>query len=87
MSERNNVPDQLTTNTSETVLLVLREAIGSETISLTDDFYLAGGHSLLIVRIIQRLRKQFAIDLPIRQFGVNSQIAALVAACRPSTTE
>jgi hypothetical protein len=63
------------------VLTVLRELIGNDSISLTDDFYLVGGHSLLILRIVKRLREEFGIHLDARYFGVSSQIAALVAAC------
>lgn len=66
---------------SDAVLTVLRDLIGNESISLTDDFYLAGGHSLLILPIVKRLREEFGIHLDVRYFGVNSQVAALVAAC------
>lgn len=68
----------------ETVLKVLREVIGNDAVTLTDDFYLVGGHSLLIVRIVRRLKKEFGLVLDPRQFGANSQVAALVAACHPA---
>lgn len=67
----------------ERVLAVLREVIGDPAIGPADDYYLAGGHSLLIIRIVRRLRQEHKIDLDARQFGVNAQIAALMAAARP----
>ncbi|MGY0236067.1 acyl carrier protein [Longispora urticae] len=71
------------TDPTDAVLEVLRDAIGTTDISPADDFYFVGGHSLLIVRVIQRLRRQYGLELSPRQFGANSQIAALIAACRP----
>jgi acyl carrier protein len=67
----------------ETILTVIRELLGSDTISPSDDYYLAGGHSLLIVRIIRSLRDRYGIELDARQFAANAQIAALMAAGRP----
>jgi acyl carrier protein len=65
------------------LLSVLEEVVGCESVLPTDDFYLIGGHSLLIVRIVGLLRERFNVELDQRAFGVNSQIAALIAACRP----
>jgi hypothetical protein len=67
----------------EKVLDVLREMIGYPSISPVDDFYLVGGHSLLIMRVIRRLRDEHGVDLDARSFGVNSQVAALMSAARP----
>lgn len=70
-------------NIDEAVLTVLRDAIGNDAISVTDDFYEAGGYSLLIIRVVRRLSQEFGLVLEARQFAVNSQVAALIAACRP----
>jgi hypothetical protein len=67
----------------DTILAVLRELLGSDTISPADNYYLVGGHSLLIVRIIRLLRDRHGIELDARQFAANAQIAALMAAGRP----
>ncbi len=42
-----------------------RELLGVETISRADDFFALGGHSLAAVRLFARIRKQFAVDLPL----------------------
>jgi hypothetical protein len=71
------------TTAGEQVLAALRQMIGDSSLSPTDDFYLAGGHSLLIMRIVRCLRDEHGIDLDVRSFGVNSQVAALMAVARP----
>jgi hypothetical protein len=72
-----------TDHVQQAVLSVLEEAIGTGPITPADDFFLVGGHSLLIVSIIRRLRVEHGIVLTPRQFGINSQVAAIIAACRP----
>ncbi len=71
------------TAAGEQVLAVLRQMIGDSSVSPTDDFYLAGGHSLLIMRIVRCLRDEHGVHLDVRSFGVNSQVAALMAAASP----
>jgi acyl carrier protein len=61
---------------------VLRQVIGCPEVRPEDDFYLLGGHSLLIVQIVRLLRSRHGIELDIRAFAQNPQIAALAAACR-----
>ncbi|MEV0238071.1 phosphopantetheine-binding protein [Nonomuraea sp. NPDC050786] len=70
-------------DTESAVLLVLCDVIGNDAISLHDDFYMVGGHSLLILKIRHRLRNEFSLDLDLRQFWVNARVDSLVSACRP----
>ncbi len=42
-----------------------RELLGVDTIGREDDFFALGGHSLAAVRLFARIRKQFAVDLPL----------------------
>jgi len=44
---------------------VWRELLGVEEIARDDDFFALGGHSLAAVRLFARIRKQFAVDLPL----------------------
>jgi len=69
---------------SMAVIQVLQEVTGCSQIRLDDDFYLIGGHSLLILQVIRGLRREFGLDLDPVQFSVNSQVAALITACRPT---
>ena len=67
----------------EVVLGVLQEVIGNDEITPDDDFYLAGGHSLLLVRISRKLRIEHGLELPMQAFWADPHVAALMAAARP----
>lgn len=64
------------------VVTVVRELLDDPNLGPTDDFYAVGGHSLLIVRVLRTLRLDYGLELDARSFAVNSQLAALAAACR-----
>jgi nonribosomal peptide synthetase DhbF len=70
--------------TAAAVLAVLRDVIGTDAIAPEDDFYLVGGHSLMILTIARRLKAEHDVVLDPRQIGRNSQVAAIIAACRPA---
>jgi acyl transferase domain-containing protein/thioesterase domain-containing protein/acyl carrier protein len=54
-----------------------RELLGVETISREDDFFALGGHSLAAVRLFARIRKQFAVDLPLATLFQASTLSEL----------
>jgi natural product biosynthesis luciferase-like monooxygenase protein len=49
-------------------------------IELTDNLFDLGGHSLLITRIISRIRKNFGVELPIHKFFENPTLGGVAAA-------
>jgi amino acid adenylation domain-containing protein len=49
------------------VLAVVRESLQSTTLEPQDNFFLAGGHSLLGMQLITRIRSAFGVDLSLRQ--------------------
>ena len=51
----------------ERLLLMVRDLLGNRTVAPEDSFFLAGGHSLLGMQLVMRLREIFGVDLTLRQ--------------------
>jgi acyl carrier protein len=51
--------------------------LGLHQVSIEDNFFRIGGHSLLVTRVIARLRDILHIELPLRIFFENPTITAL----------
>ena len=67
----------------EEVLTVLwQEALGVEHIGVHESFIELGGHSLMAIKLVARIRERFQIDMPLQQFFRNDTIARLAAAIR-----
>jgi len=56
-----------------------RELLGVEEIARDDDFFSLGGHSLAAVRLFAKIRKQFAVDLPLATLFQASTLGGLAA--------
>jgi acyl carrier protein len=46
---------------------MVRELLGNKSVSAQDSFFLAGGHSLLGMQLVMRLRETFGVELTLRQ--------------------
>ncbi|WP_424217345.1 amino acid adenylation domain-containing protein (plasmid) [Streptomyces sp. BI20] len=53
------------------------EVLDLPTVGPEDDFFLSGGHSLMMVRLVERLRADLGVDLPIRALFDNPSPSAL----------
>ncbi len=51
----------------EKLLAMVRDVLGNHAIGIDDNFFLAGGHSLLGMQLVMRLRQTFDVDLPLQQ--------------------
>jgi amino acid adenylation domain-containing protein len=51
----------------EKLLVIVRELLGNNTVSAKDNFFLAGGHSLLGMQLVMRLRNSFGVSLTMQQ--------------------
>lgn len=67
--------------TESTILQIWRDVIGVENISVEDDFFSIGGHSLMATQVVSRLRNRYNVKLPLRSLFESPTIrnaAALV---------
>jgi len=67
---------------SARVLEVLRDLVDPD-LGPDDDFFEAGGTSLLVVRAIAQLKAQHGLRLNARAFIADSRVAAIVASAEP----
>jgi amino acid adenylation domain-containing protein len=51
----------------EKLLIMMREILKNNTVRAKDNFFLAGGHSLLAMQLVMRVRDAFGIDMTLRQ--------------------
>jgi RNA polymerase sigma-70 factor (ECF subfamily) len=51
----------------EKLLAMVRELLGNDAVGAEDNFFLAGGHSLLGMQLVKRMRDAFGVDLALRQ--------------------
>ena len=61
------------------LLAIMRELLGNQTITEKDNFFLAGGHSLLGMQLVMRLGEAFGVDLTLRQLFEAPSVDRLAA--------
>jgi amino acid adenylation domain-containing protein len=64
-----------------------REALGEDSISVTDDFYSSGGTSLLAMSLLARVERTFGRKVSLAQFFQAPTIEAVAASIREDTWE
>jgi acyl carrier protein len=67
-------------NDAESALLeIVRELLKNDEIGLDDDFFLAGGHSLLGTQLVIRARKAFGVKIALRDLFETGTVRKLAA--------
>src|SRR5262249_15589574 len=69
----------------ELLARIWAEALQLERVSVEDEFLAVGGHSLLAIQIVSRIRNAFGVDLPLRalyEAGTVARLAERVASAR-----
>ncbi|MGW0809523.1 amino acid adenylation domain-containing protein [Nonomuraea sp. NPDC002799] len=66
--------------TETLIAAVWADALGIEKVGRDDDFFALGGHSLLTLRIISRLRKEHGVHLTFREFLARRTVRGLATA-------
>ncbi|WP_198299747.1 non-ribosomal peptide synthetase [Tumebacillus avium] len=67
------------TPTEHKLAEIWAEELGAEKVGANDHFFRLGGHSLLVTRVIFRLRKEFAADVPVRALFETPLLSDLAA--------
>jgi amino acid adenylation domain-containing protein len=68
-----------TTPVQEKLLSILKSLLGIRDISLNDNFFLLGGHSLLGAQLIAKVRQDFGVKLTLRNLFGNPTVAGMAA--------
>jgi acyl carrier protein len=67
MNEKNSETEAAALSETEAALLAIVHALlKNDTISVTDDFFLTGGHSLLGTQLVMRTRKAFGVKVSMK---------------------
>ena len=74
------------TRHEEVLLDIWRDVLGTRQLGVDDNFFQLGGHSLLATQLMARVRKEFAVDLPLRVLFDAPTIAALASELAASGT-
>ncbi|MBN2441675.1 MAG: amino acid adenylation domain-containing protein, partial [Spirochaetales bacterium] len=61
----------------ESILEIWRDVLHMDEISIDDNFFKLGGHSLQMTRVVSRMREQLSIDIPLHVIFENPTIMAL----------
>ncbi len=65
------------TTTEHAIATAWSNALGTEQIEKTDDFFAVGGHSVLAAQMVMQFREQFGIDLTLQNFLENTTVCSL----------
>jgi amino acid adenylation domain-containing protein len=76
-------PGAQLTQTETSLLAIWREALKLPTLGVDDDFFEAGGDSLLAVRMLARAERELGLPIPVRTL-VEGRTVRHIAALRPS---
>ena len=63
----------------ELLLATVQELLATDEVTVEDDFFLVGGHSLLGTQLVLRVRAAFAVELTLRDLFETATIARLAA--------
>ncbi|MEO6742763.1 MAG: AMP-binding protein, partial [Chthoniobacteraceae bacterium] len=69
------------------IAAIWKRALGRDASSVLEDFFTAGGHSLLALRLLVEIRNQFGIEVPARRLFETPTIAGLSEYVLARTTE
>ena len=63
----------------ERLLIMVRQLLENDEVTADEDFFLAGGHSLLAMQLLTRLQKAFGVKLSLQQLFESPTVSKLAA--------
>ncbi|MEX0916344.1 MAG: amino acid adenylation domain-containing protein [Wenzhouxiangellaceae bacterium] len=63
----------------EKLAAIYRDLLRIDEVGIDDDFFALGGHSLLVTRLVSRIRSELSVEVPLRAAFEQSTIRALAA--------
>ena len=68
------------------ILAMWKEMLAVESLGTKDNFYSVGGHSLMAIRLVDRINAEFGAELPLNEFFGNPTVEGLAKLLRARTT-
>jgi acyl carrier protein len=65
------------TPTEEIVARIWADVLGVERVGIFDDFFQIGGHSLVAMQVVSRVRQALDIELPVRELFAASTVESI----------
>jgi amino acid adenylation domain-containing protein len=65
------------TQTEEMLAMIWADVLKLDRVSVFDNFFERGGHSLLAIKVVARVREAFGVELPLRSFFESPMVASL----------
>ena len=75
------------TLTEERLATIWRELLKVERVGIVDDFFDLGGHSLMVMQLVARIRRIFEVEIPIRSVFEDPTIKELANKVEEATTK
>jgi len=68
------------TDTERALAALWAELLNVPSVGANDDFFEMGGHSLLAIKVVSRVRDVFGVDFPLRNLFERSTVATMAEA-------
>lgn len=79
VAARDRVVRQPRTTLERLLVTIWCDVLGLAEVGIDDDFFALGGSSLLVTRVIARIRQHYDLAIPVRDFFANPTIASIAS--------